>query len=243
MFISDMESFKGCETRPWEREPLGQRTSLPIGCFLALIGRKWLLIGCCRSLAFEASAARAPPAVLAHTRTAEEEGTERGACWNPGGKTVKFCRNPQTAAGVSGNIPPGRSPHGRNRVVLDRPVIPAREWLVILGTRCIPSRACVGSDERPGSDALKEVKRKTATAAPGEKCVRRLRVKGTARACAARARLGRYISVAVAFWVGLFDQTDGVMVDGAVMLCQDGLINTRRAACVGACTRDDGVKQ
>lgn len=58
-----------------------------------------------------------------------------------------------------------------------------------------------------------------------------------------RERLGRYISVAVAFWVGLFDQTDGVMVDGAVMLCQDGLINTRRAACVGACTRDDGVKQ
>lgn len=90
-----MESFQRCETRPWEREPSGQRMSFPIGCFLSLIGRKWLLIGCCRSLAFEASATRAPPAVLAHTRTAEEEGTDRGASWNPGGKTVKWPNDPR----------------------------------------------------------------------------------------------------------------------------------------------------
>lgn len=84
-----MESFKGLRHAPESASPSGQRICFPIGCCLSLIGRKWLLIGCCRSLAFEASVARAPPAVLAHTRTAEEEGTDRGASWNPGGKTVK----------------------------------------------------------------------------------------------------------------------------------------------------------
>lgn len=142
---------------PESASPSGQRMSFPIGCFLSLIGRKWLLIGCCWSLAFEASATRAPPAVLAHTRTAEEEGTDRGASWNPGGKTVKWPNDPRKQKRQQVFIRLSdqtrlihvccfdkdiKTVHGSNRIILDQ-IVKKSLFLCIIRTCCFSSLACV----------------------------------------------------------------------------------------------------